>query len=427
MTRISLATIVLASLCTAVLGAEESASAVSSQSDVQVEAGCEKNVKVMSQADLDAIRTCKIFKGTIDIDHIAATQLRMEGVEQLIGDLVMNGNVDLEKFSAPELQKVEGAVKIENHTILNKMEFPKLTEAKTFSMAVVPALEVISFPAGLTKVNNMRIEDTRAPKVDGFRPETIESFTLLSNNYMKSFDFNSVKEVTGEMLILGNNKLMTFEANQLVALKMATFLNLAQIDMPALTNVQSDLSFHDNELTVLNLDRVELIGGTMTIANNNKLTETSFKNLTRIDGALSIGNNTQLTSIDGFPKLAEIHGTVDLAGGFNKYNLPVLQDVRGGMRLQTTSSQLGCSDIERKLKGENIVKGNAWSCTASMQESNMVPTVGQKPSVANKAGGGSSGGSSNGNGSDSMQSSGMRLGANGGWIAMAMAVVYSLV
>lgn len=208
---------------------------------------------------------------------------------------------------------------------------------------------------------------------------------------------------------------------------MATFLNVAQIDMPALTNVKSDISFHENELTVLNLDRVELIGGTMTIANNNKLTETSFKNLTRIDGALSIGNNTQLTSIDGFPKLAEIHGTVDLAGGFNVYNLPVLQDVRGGMRLQTTSSQLGCSDIERKLKGDNIVKGNTWSCTASMQESNMVPTVGQTPSVPNKAGGGSSsGGSSNGNGSGSMQSSGTTLAANGaGWVAMTMAVVYS--
>ncbi|CAO3654530.1 unnamed protein product [Mucor fragilis] len=423
MARFSLTTIVLATLFTAVLGAEESVA----QSDVKVEAGCEKNFKVMAQADLDTIKTCKIFKGTIDIDHMTATQLKMEGVEQLIGDLVMNGNADLEKFSAPELQKVDGSIKIENHTILNKVEFPKLTEAKTFSMAVLPALEVINFPAGLTKVNSMRIEDTRAPKVDGFRPETIESFTLLSNNYMKSFDFNSVKEVTGDMLVLGNNKLMTFEANQLDSLKMATFLNVAQIDMPALTNVKSDISFHENELTVLNLDRVELIGGTMTIANNNKLTETSFKNLTRIDGALSIGNNTQLTSIDGFPKLAEIHGTVDLAGGFNVYNLPVLQDVRGGMRLQTTSSQLGCSDIERKLKGDNIVKGNTWSCTASMQESNMVPTVGQTPSVPNKAGGGSSsGGSSNGNGSGSMQSSGTTLAANGaGWVAMTMAVVYS--
>lgn len=210
---------------------------------------------------------------------------------------------------------------------------------------------------------------------------------------------------------------------------MATFLNVAQIDMPALTNIRSDISFHENDLTVLNLDKVELIGGTMTIANNNKLIETSFKNLVRIDGALSIGNNTHLASIDGFPKLAEVHGTVDLAGGFDIYNLPVLQDVRGGMRLQTSSSQLGCSEIERKLKGDNIVKGETWSCTASMQESNMVPTVGQNPSAPNKVTGGnsSSGRSSNGNGSGSMQSSGTKLAVNSGLFAMVVSMIYTFV
>lgn len=212
---------------------------------------------------------------------------------------------------------------------------------------------------------------------------------------------------------------------------MATFLNVAQIDMPALTNIRSDISFHENDMTILNLDKVELIGGTMTIANNNKLIETSFKNLIRIDGALSIGNNTHLTSIDGFPKLAEVHGTVDLAGGFDIYNLPVLQDVRGGMRLQTSSSQLGCSEIERKLKGDNIVKGETWSCTASMQESNMVPTVGQNPSAPNKvaggSGNGSSGGSSNGNGSGSIQSSGTKLAVNSGLFAMAMSMIYTFI
>ena len=180
----------------------------------------------------------------------------------------------------------------------------------------------------------------------------------------------------------------------MATIKTATFLNLADIQMPSLTQVKSDLSFHENEFLTINLDKLETIGGTMTIANNNKLTETSFKNLTMVNGALSIGNNTQLTTIEGFPVLTEVHGTVDLAGGFDDYKIPALQDVRGGMRLQTTSNKLGCSEIERKLKGENIVKGNTWSCTASMQESNMVPTVGQKSGSGSSGSNGSSGGSS---------------------------------
>ncbi|KAI7903507.1 uncharacterized protein BX663DRAFT_567544 [Cokeromyces recurvatus] len=366
MVKLTLTTIVFATLFTLGLGAEDKV--------------CEKSIKVNTQSDLDAIKSCKIFKGAINIDQLAVANLRLDGVQQIIGDLILTGNADLLSFSAPDLQKVDGHIKVENHTILSKAEFPKLTEAKSFSMAVLPALEVIHFPSGLSKIVSMRIEDTRAPRVEGFKPETLDTFILTNNVYLKSFDFNSVKEVKGDILVLGNNRAMTFEANQLKTINTATFLNLAAISLPALSTIKSDISFHENDFMTLNLDSVETIGGTVTIANNNKLGETSFKNLTRINGALSVGNNTQLTSIDGFPLLSEVYGTIDLAGSFNKYDLPSLQDVRGGMRLQSTSSQLGCPEIERKLKGDNIVKGSKWSCTSDMKEANMIPTVGQKPS-----------------------------------------------
>lgn len=181
-------------------------------------ADCEKNLRVAAQADFDTIKNCKIFKGMIEINQMAATQLKMEGVEQLIGDLTMSGNTDLQTFSAPELQKVDGQIKIDNHTVLSKAEFPKLQEVKSFSLSVLPALENINFPAGLTKVKTARFQDTRAPKVEGFKPETIESFTLLSNNYMRSFDFNSVKEVIGDILVLGNNHGMTFDVSDQLSL-----------------------------------------------------------------------------------------------------------------------------------------------------------------------------------------------------------------
>ncbi|KAG2210444.1 hypothetical protein INT47_002386 [Mucor saturninus] len=388
MTRLTLTSIVLATLYAMVV-AETAAS------------GCEKNVSVTSQGDLDAISSCTVFKGVITMDIVPAAHLKLDGVQQLIGDLVMSGNVDLVSFSAPSLQKVDGNIKIINHTILNKLELPLLTEVNGFHLSVLPALEVINFPAGLVKVNSLRIEDTRAPQIDGLKSESIESFTLLSNKHMRSNDLSSLKGITGDMLILGNNPEMPFIAENLASIKTATFLNVADIQMPALTIVQSDISFHENEFSTLALDKLERIGGTVTIVNNNKLTETSFKSLAVVNGALSIGNNTQLPTIDGFPVLSEIHGTADLAGSFSEYKLPALKDVRGGMRLQTTSNKVGCSDLERKLKGENIAKGNTWSCSASMQESELIPTVGQNPSLPNSGttsggGGSSNGGTSNG-------------------------------
>ncbi|OBZ90830.1 Cell wall protein ecm33 [Choanephora cucurbitarum] len=360
---------------------------LASASFTSAQAGnCERNVKVVAQAHLDEIKSCKNFKGTIEISQMPEVNLRMAGVEEITGELIVSGNSALQSFSAPELKKVDGSLRIENHTLLNKLELPQLTEVKTLWMSVLPALQTIQFPAGLSKANIVRIEDTRAPKIDGFKPEKLESFTLTSNKLIKTFDFSSVKEVSGDMLILGNSPDLDFQASQLTILNKASFSNMEKLSLPALNQVRSDLSIQENYFTSLNMDSVERIGGTIAIANNDKLTETSFKNLGQVTGALSIGNNTQLTAIDGFPKLSEVHGTIDLAGGFNTYSLPALQDVRGGMRLQTTSNQLTCSDIERKLKGEHIVKGNAWSCSASMQESNMVPTVGQNPTSSTTSG-----------------------------------------
>ncbi|RCI00350.1 hypothetical protein CU097_010718 [Rhizopus azygosporus] len=369
MTRLSQSAIILATLCASALAA--------------VEPGCDKSLKVLNQLDLDGIKHCKDFQGTITIENMGpAASLNMEGVEHLMGDLLMSGNLELGAFSAPNLKTVDGQVKIENHTILSKVDFPQLTEVKGLTFSVLPALETINFPAGLTKVSNMRIEDTRAPKVDGFKPEIIGNFVLTNNNYMKSFDFSSVKQAD-ELLIVGNNHDMIFDAPNLGTIRTATIINLAQIQLPALATIHSDISFHENEFSSLHMDSLQTIGGTFTIANNNKLTETSFKNLSLINGALSIGNNTQLLAVDGFPSLAAIHGTCDLAGNFEQYKLPSLQDIRGGMRIQTTSSKLTCADLERVLKGGNIVKGTTWSCAASMQEDQMVPTVGQNPANSN--------------------------------------------
>ncbi|KAI8386818.1 hypothetical protein BD560DRAFT_321307, partial [Blakeslea trispora] len=396
---------------------------------------CQRNVKVVAQAHLDEISSCKTFKGTIEISQMPEVNLRMAGVQEVVGEVIVSGNAALQSFSAPDLKKVDGSVRIENHTFLNKLELPQLTEVKTLWLSVLPALENINFPAGLTKANIVRIEDTRAPKIDGFKPDRLESFTLTSNKLIKTFDFNSVKEVNGDMLILGNSPDLDFQASQLTIINKASFSNMDKLSLPALNQVRSDISIQENYFTSLNMDSVERIGGTVAIANNDKLTETSFKNLGQVTGALSIGNNTQLNAIDGFPKLSEVHGTIDLAGGFNTYSLPALQDVRGGMRLQTTSNQLTCSDIERKMKGENIVKGNAWSCTASMQESNMVPTVGQNPSSSpssssgstssGTSGGRTSGSGSTGGGIDIMTSASSKLIAGQSLLVAVFGAIYA--
>lgn len=168
-------------------------------------------MSILNQVDLTAIKHCKTFQGTITIQNVGPVPgLRLEGIESITGDLILSGNPGLGSFSAPQLKTVQGAIKITNHTILSKADFPQLTEAASMTLSVLPALESIQFPSGLVKVGSMTIEDTRAPKVDGFKPESIGSFTLNNNNYMKSFDFSSVKQAS-EIMILGNNRALSFD------------------------------------------------------------------------------------------------------------------------------------------------------------------------------------------------------------------------
>lgn len=173
------------------------------------------------------------------------------------------------------------------------------------------------------------------------------------------------------------------------------------MSLPKLSRVNGDITFNNNGFQDLSLDELQSIKGTLTLANNNQLQQTSFKQLSKVGGAFAIGNNTQLAKVEGFPTLQEIDGTVDVAGSFDSYAFPVLKDVRGGMRLQTTSNQLQCNEIEKKLKSENVVKGNTWSCSSNMQASDMVPTLGQN--------GGGSGSGKIGSGSGNMN-----VGTSGG-------------
>ncbi|CDS05179.1 hypothetical protein LRAMOSA07708 [Lichtheimia ramosa] len=337
---------------------------------------CSTDITGSGQGDLDAIKGCKTYKGTITMEKPPVDQLTLEGVESIQGNLILRGSDTLTSFRAPQLKSVKGELSISQHTRLERLDLGALTEVQSLTLSVLPVLEKIDFTAGLSQVDDLRIEDTRASNIGGLKLDKLHSFALTENTLMKKFEL-SAKEITGRLYVVGNNNEMEFDASQLASVQDATFRNLAKINLSGLSHVQSDISFHQNGFSDLHIDNVEDIGGTLAIANNDHLTETSFKKLSLINGALSIGNNTQLQSISGFPSLNAIHGTVDLAGSFDKYEFPQLQDVRGGMRIQTTSSSFNCPELEQKFKKSSVVKGSIWGCKSNMDANNMDPTIGQ--------------------------------------------------
>lgn len=111
------------------------------------------------------------------------------------------------------------------------------------------------------------------------------------------------------------------------------------------------------------------------MVDNNQLNKISMNQLSIVGGTFSIGNNSNLASIDGFPKLEQVRGSIDLSGAINKVEIPALQDVRGGMRLQTTSSSFQCSNLENMRA--SVIKGTSFDCKSNLAADQLAPTVGQ--------------------------------------------------
>lgn len=178
-----------------------------------VAAGCSGDLKISSQADLDAIRSCQIYKGTLTVDQSAATQLKLDGVTMLEGDLVIMNNEGLSKLSLPKLQSINGAFKLENNKALNGLDMPMLSALKSFQVAVHPALPAIAFPAGLAQAEKIAISDTTVTKVDGLSLSKLSELVIDNNIYLRSMDLSHLSEVSNSLIISANSPSLSLDVS----------------------------------------------------------------------------------------------------------------------------------------------------------------------------------------------------------------------
>jgi hypothetical protein len=147
------------------------------------------------------------------------------------------------------------------------------------------------------------------------------------------------------------------------------------INIQSLNECSQDLSFNQNNMQQMSADALTSVGGSLILVDNNELGKISMQKLSLVGGAFSIGNNTHLLTIDGFPALQQVKGSIELSGAFDKIDIPVLQDVRGGMRLQTTSRSFQCSEVD-KLR-TSVIKGASFACQSELSPDQLSSIGGQ--------------------------------------------------
>ncbi|KAI8374090.1 hypothetical protein EDC96DRAFT_582962 [Choanephora cucurbitarum] len=336
----------------------------------QVDAACSGDLTVSTQHDLDQIRGCKTYGGNILIDNTAASDLRLNGVELVEGDILVKNNDGLQSVSMPTLQGVNGQLVFANNKLLSNIDIKQVYALHGIEVSVHPALNELVFSTGLSQADTINIADTTITRLEGLKLSSAKEIHITNNIYMKSLSFANMTKL-GSILMSANSPTLRVELDDLETLHDGTFRNIASLSLKKLKRVAGDISFISNSFETLDLPSTTDIGGTLTLTDNLALNNLSMVRLGHLGGALSVTNNNKLSSVNAFSSLQQVDGTLDITGGFDEVDFPVLSDVRGGLNIQTSSSSFSCDNVNKLKNG--IIKGNSFVCKASVArpQSNM--------------------------------------------------------
>lgn len=227
----------------------------------------------------------------------------------------------------------------------------------------------------------------------------------------------SLKEVNGALAISANSPQLTVSLPALLTASNASFRNIQSISIEALNNVTSNLGFFTTTLSSISAPNLTMVGESLSFVNCSSLTNISFPKLTEIGGTFLIANNSQLQTIGGFGAVQTVGGSIDWTGTFDNASLPSIQDVRGGVNVQSSSSVFTCPFPD--IQNNGVVKGKGFVCTGKV--SNPSSGVNGTNQTANSGGGG--GGSS---GSSGTKSAAGQLSVGAGFAAMSVLAAFAM-
>ncbi|CEP08635.1 hypothetical protein [Parasitella parasitica] len=336
---------------------------------------CIGPIEVKSNQDLDKLRSCQVMEGSIAIKNISSFGeiMNLSQLQHVHGDLVFENNEDLSQVVLAGLKQVDGKLAFQNNRNLERLDLTQLTGVQALDISVEPALTAIQFPSGLSQIESLTVTDTLVTKIEGLATSKIKDVHIANNKYLKDINMNHLQQVNGVMTIAANSPNLTMDLSSLSSIYQADFRGLAQLaGLNRVHQITGDLSFVANFFSSLSLPNITQIAGTLTVSNNLQLQNLSVPQLQLLGGALSLTNNTDLSNVS-VPKLQQVDGTVDITGNFDKVDLPNLVDIRGGLNVQTSSTQFSCDDGVNKLQG-GVTKGHEFTCKSNV--SNPTSTIG---------------------------------------------------
>jgi hypothetical protein len=353
--------------------------------------GCQApEIVIQNQGDVRPISNCQTVTGNIVIAETTTGTIDLSGIQRIQGSLICQNARELTGISSRDLTIIGEQFNLYGLTILSALDLPALSRVGSLNWTALPALQELSFNSQVRQAEDVFISNTNLKSLDGINLETVRKFDVNNNQYLAKID-TQLGNISEALNIQANSPDLAVSFPNLVWAFNMTFWNCSSVRLPSLLTVNQSMGFRGNQFESFTAPNLTRTGerGSLVFVGNGRLSNITFPQLETIGGDLLVANNTELKAIDGFPKLATVGGAIVWVGDFTNASLPVLDDVRGSLRINTTG-QFDCSPF-RRAKNERVVKGT-FSCeaapgsTSSNSDSSSTTGGSSNPSKTNAAG-----------------------------------------
>lgn len=316
---------------------------------------------------------CSTFSGSLTVLGLSAiNSIAFPALQSLTGTIKIASNPHLTTLSLDNLQSSTGTITLYNNTLLSTVSAPQLKTLNALEIVTAPSLRQLSL-ANVQNINSFKVEDTGLDN-SGIVPwssfQKATDIGISNNKFLKAIDIPGLNTISGRLVVAANGLLegkgegASLHLSNLISVSNCTLRHLTDLQVPSLTSVGSSLSFDETNLKLIQAPHLKTVGQTLSIVSNNNLNNISFSELTSIGGALLIANNTLLTSVNGFGKLKDISGVLNMRGDFSNVSFPEVSSVQGGMSVLSSSKDFDCSTLSKvkaSARGKTICQARVRS------------------------------------------------------------------
>jgi len=329
---------------------------------------------IQNAGDATALASCSTYSGSIAIATGVADDISIGGIKELKGNLVIDGNSNIKRLGASELETLSGELTLNGLTRLASIDFPKLKKVDSIKWNALPNLQQIGFTATVEQAKKVRIENTGLRSLSGINLQQIQTIFIANNGYINDITMQ-LGNVSDALDFVDNNKALKVELTNLIWATNLTFRSCGSVAVPSLMKLNGSLGLYNNAFESFAAPNLTTIGGVLAVVGNDAMTNLSFPLLTKVSDNLQIANNSALLEVDGFPQLKSVGGGWDVSGNMSKVASPKLESVKGTFNVQSSDNLTESCNFYQNLKNKKYIEGG-YVCRGKLVDPG---TQGHKP------------------------------------------------